>query len=157
MKYSNYKLDDFLKDEFFRTWTINPDDKSDFFWRSFLDNNPDKIAIVKQAKEIILGLKFPELDEPPLSDFEVDAIFDGVLKANRKREGKSLRMIIWSSIRSPVALSRAAVFIFIFSFSVLRCRIYKRSFALYTCRTSWNSMLYLGHYEYEKRTINLFP
>ena len=40
------RLDDFLTDDFFRSWIINPDEESDFFWTSFLENNPDKYSIV---------------------------------------------------------------------------------------------------------------
>lgn len=85
MKYSNYKLDDFLADELFRNWVINPNEESDYFWASFIENNPDKYPTVIEAKEIILSLK-PAHVEKKLDSDEVEALFESILNDDTPTE-----------------------------------------------------------------------
>ena len=116
MKYSSYKSNDFLKDEYFRCWVINPDQESDFFWSSFLENNPDKYPTIINAKELILSLTFTKIEEPDLSMEEVDSMLNKVLDVGNRSVKKNKTIQYWTWIFDPTVISRAAVFLFIITF-----------------------------------------
>lgn len=52
-KYLAFQLQDFLDDDFFVQWVINPDDNSGSFWRSFIEAYPDKADVIQKAALII--------------------------------------------------------------------------------------------------------
>ena len=52
-KYTHYTLTDFLEDDSFIQWVTVGDEKNNYFWQSFLDNHPEKKALVKEAASII--------------------------------------------------------------------------------------------------------
>ena len=85
MKYSNHTLNDFLVDEAFRSWVINPDEESNFFWTSFIENNPDKYSTIIDAKEIILSLKPIDLEDD-LDAEEVESLFEYILSPSVRSE-----------------------------------------------------------------------
>ncbi|UZR96592.1 FecR family protein [Chondrinema litorale] len=60
MQYKDYNLEDFLGDEFFVNWVINPDEGSTDFWEGWLKQNPDKLVVVTQAKEVIKSTSYKE-------------------------------------------------------------------------------------------------
>jgi len=53
VNYAEFQLKDFLEDDFFVQWVINPNVNTDAFWQSFLENNPQKKEIVQQAADMI--------------------------------------------------------------------------------------------------------
>ncbi|KAA6438374.1 FecR family protein [Dyadobacter flavalbus] len=52
--YENYKLEDFLLDEQFRLWAVQPEPASDEFWTELGRQYPDKKLIMQQARELLL-------------------------------------------------------------------------------------------------------
>ena len=48
-KYRNYCVEDFLNDECFLSWLINPSQKENDFWNEFLKKHPYKKAEIKEA------------------------------------------------------------------------------------------------------------
>lgn len=52
-------ITDLLEDLEFIRWVKYPDQELNTFWKSWMDANPDRIADIKLAKEIILGFRFP--------------------------------------------------------------------------------------------------
>lgn len=68
MKYSKYKVNDFLKDEYFQKWILDPDAMTSRFWESWLQKNPLKRETVEQAARIIRSVSFKE-DELPEEGF----------------------------------------------------------------------------------------
>ena len=52
-KYLQFQLQDFLDDDFFVQWVINPDDTSNSFWQSLLKTYPDKNNLVEKASLIV--------------------------------------------------------------------------------------------------------
>ena len=60
MQYKDYNLEDFLGDEFFVNWVINPDEGSTDFWEGWLKQNPDKLVVVTQAKEVIKSTSYKQ-------------------------------------------------------------------------------------------------
>lgn len=51
--YAKYTLTEFLEDDSFIQWVINPDPRSSAFWESFLINHPEKEVVVREASSLI--------------------------------------------------------------------------------------------------------
>jgi len=52
--YSGFDTEDFLHDDFFIQWVINPAEESDLFWQSFVRAYPGKQEAVRKAASIIV-------------------------------------------------------------------------------------------------------
>src|SRR5687768_8926642 len=52
--YAHYTLTEFLEDDSFIQWVIDPDTKSNSFWQSFLISHPEKEDVVREASSVIL-------------------------------------------------------------------------------------------------------
>jgi len=52
-KYTHYTLTDFLEDDSFIQWVTVGDEKSNYFWQSFIDNHPEKKDLIREATSII--------------------------------------------------------------------------------------------------------
>ena len=55
--YSNYSVKDFVLDESFQQWVLNPKKESDLFWKKWVTEH-QKGEIVKEARYIVENLKF---------------------------------------------------------------------------------------------------
>jgi ferric-dicitrate binding protein FerR (iron transport regulator) len=51
--YSEFELQDFLEDDFFVQWVINPDENKNSFWQSFTENYRHKKELVSKAADTI--------------------------------------------------------------------------------------------------------
>lgn len=65
MDYARYQVEDFLDDANFIDWVKNPTSESDVFWQAFLRDHPHQQTTMRQAKAVLLALRF---DEEPVSD-----------------------------------------------------------------------------------------
>ena len=50
MDYENYSVEDFASDHDFIQWVKNPNALTNLFWKQWLEQHPDKRAIVEEAK-----------------------------------------------------------------------------------------------------------
>jgi hypothetical protein len=62
MKYVDYSIKDFANDSFFIRWVKNPDEKSDWFWKSFVEKNPECSSTIEKARELVSLCDFPTHD-----------------------------------------------------------------------------------------------
>jgi transmembrane sensor len=72
MNYKSYTSKDFILDDFFKSWVINPDANTDNFWQNWLKEHPEKVEAAEEARELILQMKFENYqpsDEEYLSDW----------------------------------------------------------------------------------------
>jgi len=53
------QISDLLENLEFIRWVKDPDNEQTTFWKSWMEANPSRIADVKLAREVILGLQFP--------------------------------------------------------------------------------------------------
>lgn len=60
MDYKNFTIEDFLADEFFQQWVVAPDNKTDTFWKNWIQENPDKRIVIQQAVRIACHIDFSE-------------------------------------------------------------------------------------------------
>lgn len=69
MDYSNYKIEDFVQDESFAHWTLNPQGINKIKWERILISHPYKANDVEVAKNIILSFQ----NEDDKEDINEDA------------------------------------------------------------------------------------
>ena len=118
MKYQNYSSLDFARDETFQKWVKSPDEKSNFYWESWMQNHKDKKDKVLEAREILTFISFPT---QKASQAEMDDIFEKVIKNERpisikiSEEGSKRRYLNIKRIFAIAAsISLLATFSFVF-------------------------------------------
>ena len=57
------KLEEFLSDTSFSEWAKGSNASSIDFWNKWIDCNPTKIALVNEAKDIIVGVQFKDIEK----------------------------------------------------------------------------------------------
>ena len=77
MNYENYRLEDFLQDEEFKRWVLNPDGDSEVFWNNWLISHPHQQETILKAREFIMAFDF-EATMPEDKDY--DEVLIKVLK-----------------------------------------------------------------------------
>lgn len=115
MKYNNFKVDDFIQDEYFQKWVLHSDTMTDNFWDNWLARNPDKKDVVEKAKEMVRLLAS---DEDRLAKEDFDAMWQNIVEQRTKsstydsHESKTTRF-------GPRAILRiAAVFVGLMALSI---------------------------------------
>jgi transmembrane sensor len=111
MDYNKFTVFDFLKDEFFVKWAINPDAATREYWQRWLKNHPEKNEEVSRAIEIIQSLKLKEVYKMDNSRYE--KILDRVILYQQKQQqGANIYSIKRSSFRYwSVAASLALIMV----------------------------------------------
>jgi ferric-dicitrate binding protein FerR (iron transport regulator) len=109
MNYKRFTVTDFLSDEHFQNWIIEPDEKMDNFWNKWLDRNPDKRNTVEEAKKVLLNIKFKE--DFPTAEQVREALEKNLSKINSLNEGngEQAKVVKMNSFRNLRRI--AAVFI----------------------------------------------
>lgn len=69
-KYENYETEDFLSDEFFISWVLDPQPAHLRFWDAWIADHPHHAPIVDKAKKILLSLSIKSIDTA-LTDREI--------------------------------------------------------------------------------------
>jgi len=118
MNYQNYTPLDFVKDEYFQQWVKHPDEKSNFYWESWMQNHKDKKHILLEAREILLSISFPT---PQVSQSDTDEIFDKIIKSKRpisieinEERNKRRNLDIRSALTIAASILIFATFSFVF-------------------------------------------
>ncbi|KAA0992731.1 FecR family protein [Dyadobacter aurulentus] len=70
-RYSNFSIDDFVWDDYFRQWILSPDHDSITFWNTWLDAHSEMTEKVERARAILLSM---QIEEPEISDEEINKI-----------------------------------------------------------------------------------
>lgn len=89
MKYRAYTASEFANDAFFIRWVRNPDEDAEWFWTSFIRENPECKAAVEEARSLVSALDFKEI---PLREDDMDRMRNQLMmfvRAQReeRREG----------------------------------------------------------------------
>lgn len=80
-----YTVTDFIMDEYFCQWVIQPDVRSDEFWANWLAQNPYKRKEIEEARDLILLLRTLEGYPPAISQSKIDASLQHLMIKIRKR------------------------------------------------------------------------
>jgi transmembrane sensor len=78
MRYEDYLVEDFIKDDFFVEWVTNPDSKSNEFWMKWMSSYPNQVPIILKAQQFINSIEYDEFE--PLREDEYIEMFENVLK-----------------------------------------------------------------------------
>lgn len=69
MDLSNYVVKDFVLNESFQKWILQPDDEIQFFWTNWLTDHPEKYDVIMEAKLFIQNIRASI--EEHVDDFDV--------------------------------------------------------------------------------------
>ncbi|MEM9830525.1 MAG: FecR domain-containing protein [Bacteroidota bacterium] len=64
MKYTDYSVHEFVLDEYFQQWVLNPTAESSRFWEQWLSQYPEKQATVAEARRLVRLIRFNEYPFP---------------------------------------------------------------------------------------------
>lgn len=86
MDYRNKNIADFASDQYFIEWVLKPTAEHKTFWEEWLKSNPEKLAIIQEARELVLQLAH---DEDEILDWELDAIWENLQESQRSHNLKT--------------------------------------------------------------------
>jgi len=114
MQNSFNHIEDFLADESFKSWVLNPTPELDEFWQEWMNKNPDKKETLLLAKDVAKKIRFNEYQ--PESGTEEHILKSIRMETNSWNEPKkNVFMNHWlkiaASIFLAVALGTIAYFI----------------------------------------------
>jgi transmembrane sensor len=84
--YHTTNIFDFITDERFKSWVLEPTEESDYFWHSWIDSHPEKADEVGRAREFLLSIKFQK--QEGLLEKKA-AIYTRIMEGSKKLSGKS--------------------------------------------------------------------
>lgn len=73
MEYQHYSVDDFLTDQHFQKWVLNPDEEDQSFWENWVLTHPQQKPVVEQAKRVLLSIQLK--DEPSFGEAEAQQLW----------------------------------------------------------------------------------
>jgi transmembrane sensor len=110
MDYTEFSSDDFICDEYFQNWLINPDQETDDFWNNWLQQHPEKRETVEQARNILMRLTFKEhLPAEGQVQQSLAATLSKIDSSEASSPIKGAKMITFAAIKQVVRI--AAIFI----------------------------------------------
>ncbi|MEP2774014.1 MAG: FecR family protein [Fulvivirga sp.] len=111
MKYEEYGVIDFVKDDFFVSWVKHPNSESDEFWREYIISHPDMMPTINQAKHLVLSIKYE--DHVTLQPSEYTNMFENILKPNIRSKANSKHWVL--KIAAVASVFIVASFIYFIS------------------------------------------
>jgi ferric-dicitrate binding protein FerR (iron transport regulator) len=117
-KYALYQTEDFLHDESFVEWVLNPEAKSHHSWTAWIKANPAKKETVQQAINIIRSFNFKQEPVPAGFYTELKNRIDTTINAEEEKEEQllfnsaPLRKKIWraAAIVSGLLIGGALIY-----------------------------------------------
>src|SRR5687767_12535842 len=77
----DYTTEDFINDDTFVNWVLQPDHKSDTYWQTFLTQYPHKQRDVDQARNFVQLMKFRNATLDDISIVKLKSAIDlGILE-----------------------------------------------------------------------------
>ncbi|MCK0146213.1 FecR domain-containing protein [Arenibacter sp. F26102] len=112
MKYKNYDIEDFITDEYFLRWVLDPDAMTNMFWENWLADYPNKKEEVDKAKRLVMLMNY---DEDKLSSQDFDAMWRNIIE-NRRDTVNEIKL--QGKAKNRRYFSVAAVFLGLFVSSI---------------------------------------
>lgn len=107
MKYKDYQVTDFIKDEFFVEWVMNPNAEVRDFWTEWIASNPGQVPVINKAKQFINSFEYAPYE--PLSREEYAEIFENILKNEKSSSSESYRKNRWFILKIAATISFIAL------------------------------------------------
>lgn len=77
--YRDYRMEDFLADEYFIRWVKFPDAAADAFWQQLSVDVPEKAPLIREAREVVYALSTPVLAQnDPAREKIWQAVLDNI-------------------------------------------------------------------------------
>lgn len=116
MKQRDYTYKDLIRDELFVQWVRDPDAYSDSFWKSFIEQYPEKLTELEKARHFIDSLAFPAPDIQIPDEQAIEEEYKNLIRRSDERwkERKSENSFYQSSF-----FRYAAVLTVVFMFAFL--------------------------------------
>ena len=103
MNYTNYNVEEFIQDAYFRQWAFDELSSDDTFWETWIQLNPEKIKVIEEAKSLVIALKIKQVDV--FSAYEINEGIQDILNATLpKNTHSSFLRTNWLRIAASVAL-----------------------------------------------------
>jgi transmembrane sensor len=80
MDYQSFSAEDFLLDESFKKWLLDPDPQTIYFWETWLANHPEKRETIEEAKELLGLIQFRN---QTLASDESDKLWKAIMAARK--------------------------------------------------------------------------
>jgi len=114
-KYALYQTEDFLQDESFVEWVLNPEAKNHHSWTTWIKANPAKRETIQQAINIIRSFNFKQAPVPAGFYAELKNKIDTTISVQEEQNiynNRSLYKKIWrtAAIVSGVLIGGAAIY-----------------------------------------------
>lgn len=114
-KYGDYQTEDFLRDESFINWVLNPEDANNRSWAAWVKSNPHKEEAVQKAIDIICSFDFKQ--QPVAENFYTDLkqSIDQTIGYNNRKAPKVVSLFpkwLSAAIVTGILAGGAAVYYF---------------------------------------------
>ena len=107
-KYEKFELEDFVEDDCFRHWVMDPKEEENRQWQKFIEKHPEKVEIIEQAKVLVIGLYEhfeTEIKNIPQQQAQRSLqIVSQRLFPTRPMRSLKRRLIIWSAVAASILL-----------------------------------------------------
>jgi ferric-dicitrate binding protein FerR (iron transport regulator) len=101
--YTNFSVEDFIQDAYFRQWAFDELSSDDTFWENWIQLNPEKLKVIEEAKSLVIALKIKQLDV--FSAHEINEGIQDILNATLpKNTHSSFLRTNWLRLAASVAL-----------------------------------------------------
>lgn len=104
LKYNDYEVGDFMTDDLFVRWVKHADAESEFFWSKWLDENPEKLEKVQQAKDIVNSFRYKEVFQPTQDDF-IGVLENIHNKTNQQQQNSNTRKLFTPILKIAAGVS----------------------------------------------------
>jgi ferric-dicitrate binding protein FerR (iron transport regulator) len=116
INYTNYEVEDFLRDDFFIDWVLKSQPAHQTFWEQWLAENPGRKKTVDQARAIILAIRVNPLKED-LTDAEVNSMIANIRQQVMEQDEPDVirprfYQTSWFRVAATVVLVAGAGFLF---------------------------------------------
>ncbi|TXD49825.1 FecR family protein [Polaribacter sp. IC073] len=106
-------INDFLEDASFKNWALQNNGTDINFWEFWIENNPDKKALVNKAKDLVLGISFDKnLVGKEKVAFEWKKL-EAKIQAKKEKPKRKVRFLKQFSAAASILLLISVAFYFI--------------------------------------------
>ena len=120
MEYKGFTTDDFITDAFFIRWAKG-EPESDWFWKSFMREHPDKVSAIEEARKIVTSISFSTSTLPSESLDSMRNQLIMTLHAHKQSEKENLKVrpahakTFWIKVAAAIILPLAGSLILYYS------------------------------------------
>ena len=114
-QYSDFTAEDFANDPSFFVWVTEPDEASNEYWNAYLEQNPEKLSLIEDAKLLILDLNLKtEVSQSRIDNLwkQIDQDIQEDSKKNSGTKTRSISFRRYYAIAASVIILVGAFFIF---------------------------------------------